>query len=138
MRQGRSPGAICEELDRLLEELIQHARIRQRFPADQQTTLRTSTVSGRRVAIVLLPDSCKRTLTKREQQVVSMLGRELGNAGIARELGISENTVKAHLKSASERWGLHSRAALARCAAVLYSYSWSPHPIAPDRTHPIG
>lgn len=53
-------------------------------------------------------------LTKRQRQITSLLGLGLGNRGIAARLGISINTVKAHLKKISVLLRVHSRAGIVR------------------------
>jgi DNA-binding NarL/FixJ family response regulator len=47
--------------------------------------------------------------TTREQEVLEMLGSGLPNRAIARRLGISERTVKAHLTSVFHRLGVADR-----------------------------
>ena len=48
-------------------------------------------------------------LTDREQEVLDMVGAGLPNKTIARRLGISERTVKAHLTSVYQRLGVTDR-----------------------------
>jgi DNA-binding NarL/FixJ family response regulator len=50
-------------------------------------------------------------LTRREREVMALLVRGLTNKGIAREMVISENTVKRYLKSIFEKLDVDSRAA---------------------------
>ncbi len=49
-------------------------------------------------------------LTARERQVLGLLGAGLPNKQIARELGISEHTVKFHVSSIYARLGVSNRA----------------------------
>jgi DNA-binding NarL/FixJ family response regulator len=49
------------------------------------------------------------TFTTREQEVLEMLGSGLPNRAIARRLGITERTVKAHLTSIFQRLGVADR-----------------------------
>jgi DNA-binding NarL/FixJ family response regulator len=49
------------------------------------------------------------TLTAREREVLSLVGEGLPNKLIARELAISEKTVKAHLTGAYQRIGVSDR-----------------------------
>ncbi|MDX6248859.1 MAG: hypothetical protein QOF10_2219 [Kribbellaceae bacterium] len=49
------------------------------------------------------------SFTTREQEVLEMLGSGLPNRAIARRLGISERTVKAHLTSVFHRLGVADR-----------------------------
>ena len=48
-------------------------------------------------------------LTPREEEVLSLVGEGLANKQIARRLGISEKTVKAHLTNVFQRIGVESR-----------------------------
>lgn len=57
------------------------------------------------------PDDPLVSLTAREREVAMLLVRGLTNKGIAREMVISENTVKRYLKSIFEKLGVDSRAA---------------------------
>jgi DNA-binding NarL/FixJ family response regulator len=52
-------------------------------------------------------------LTRREQQIVDGVTRGLRNKEIARQLGISEKTVKSHLNNIFQKLGLEGRFALA-------------------------
>lgn len=53
--------------------------------------------------------SAAATLTPREAEVLSWVRKGLANKQIARRLGISERTVKAHLTSAFQRIGVSDR-----------------------------
>jgi DNA-binding NarL/FixJ family response regulator len=48
-------------------------------------------------------------LTDREREVLRLVARGLANKQIARHLGITERTVKAHLTSAFQRIGATDR-----------------------------
>ena len=48
-------------------------------------------------------------LTKREQEVLSMLAQGLSNAAIADELTVSVNTVRNHIANLSAKLGAHSK-----------------------------
>ena len=60
-----------------------------------------------------LPDG----LTAREGEVLTLIAEGLGNADIARRLGISTATVKTHINNLFAKAGLHDRA-----QAVRYAY----------------
>lgn len=64
-----------------------------------------------------LGQSSASQLTEREREVLSLLATGLQNKHIARQLGISEKTVKAHLTSIYGRLGLTNRAEAALWAA---------------------
>ena len=51
-------------------------------------------------------------LSRREQDVLELLGRGYGSAYIAPELGISENTVRTHVRHIYEKVGVTSREGL--------------------------
>jgi len=55
-------------------------------------------------------------LTERELEVLKLVARGLNNRDIARELFISENTVKNHIRNILEKLQLHSR-----MEAVVYA-----------------
>ena len=56
-------------------------------------------------------------LTPRELEVLRLVGKGLANGEIARELYISEVTVKAHLGHVLTKLGLRDRA-----AAIVYAF----------------
>ena len=55
-------------------------------------------------------------LTERELEVLKLVARGLNNRDIAKELFISENTVKNHIRNILEKLQLHSR-----MEAVVYA-----------------
>ena len=75
------------------------------------TLVREDSVSAQRAEAARLVAG----LTEREQEVVGALARGLSNAELARELFVSETTVKTHLGSAFAKLGVDNRAQ----AAVL-------------------
>lgn len=54
------------------------------------------------------------SLTDRERQVLDLLRDGLSNKGIARQLNLSEVTVKTHLSNAFRKLGVHNRVQAAR------------------------
>jgi DNA-binding NarL/FixJ family response regulator len=82
---------------------------------DLAVTHRVLTAFGTRTAPVLsAPDA---SLTPRELEVLRLVGRGLANSEIARELYISEVTVKAHLGHVLTKLSLRDRA-----AAIVYAF----------------
>lgn len=74
-----------------------------------------------RVAAALLPGAPRRTtaadaladLSPREREVLDLIGEGLANKQIARRLGITERTVKAHAGSVFRRLGVSDRTSAA-------------------------
>jgi DNA-binding NarL/FixJ family response regulator len=69
-----------------------------------------------RIARTLLHARQERTspqLSDREREVLSLVGEGLANKQIARRLGISERTVKAHLTNVFQRIGVRDRTSAA-------------------------
>jgi DNA-binding NarL/FixJ family response regulator len=69
---------------------------------------------GLKAALALLFDGAAgarspSALTRREREVLALVGRGLANKQIAGRLGISEKTVKAHLGRAFQRIGVNDR-----------------------------
>jgi two-component system NarL family response regulator len=60
--------------------------------------------TGERVQQVPAP-----RLTEREMQVLKLVARGMNNRDIAKELFISENTVKNHVRNILEKLQIHSR-----------------------------
>jgi len=58
-------------------------------------------------------------LSERELDVLRLLGTELGGPEIARELAVSENTMRTHTKNIYEKLGVNSRRAAVRRAEEL-------------------
>ncbi len=56
-------------------------------------------------------------LSVRQREVLSLVGAGLTNAGIARELGLSDSTVKTHLEAIRDRLGEGNRV---RTALIAY------------------
>ena len=64
----------------------------------------------------VLNSNADNLLTPREEQVVALVAEGLGNRNIARELNLSEHTVKKYLFRIFEKLGISSRVEL-----VLYA-----------------
>ncbi len=68
-------------------------------------------------APLAMPPAASETLTARELQVLQLVAQGLPNKGIARQLGISENTAKFHVASLSGKLGASSRTEAVTLAA---------------------
>jgi two-component system, NarL family, response regulator LiaR len=62
-----------------------------------------------RVAARLLAEVAGDPLTPREREVLALIGRGMANKVIARELGLAEKTVKAHVSSILGKLGVADR-----------------------------
>ena len=67
-------------------------------------------------AVELSVEPLVEPLTAREIEVLELLAEGLSNKGIARRLGISDQTVKFHVSSVTGKLGAHSRTAAVRLA----------------------
>lgn len=114
---------LREDLDgkvtAIVKWLVEDQRFLNAYARDRQTLLSSAAARGYRLALVLVPESVGKPLSERQKDIAALVGQGLGNKGIAEELGIGEETVKTHLKHICERWDVHSRACVARGAAVM-------------------
>jgi DNA-binding NarL/FixJ family response regulator len=62
-------------------------------------------------------------LTRREQEVLDLVGEGLANAAIAQRLGVSVNTVRNHIANLSAKLGAHSKLEAVAIAARRGLYS---------------
>ncbi len=62
---------------------------------------------------VEVEDGAVQKLSKKQLEVARLLSRGLGNREIARQMGITERTVKSHLTSIYEKTGTRDRVSLA-------------------------
>jgi LuxR family maltose regulon positive regulatory protein len=88
----------------------------------QRLVARLRNAYGELRAARLLPPQAElvEPLTPRERNILALLGRHLRNKEIARELQVSPETVKTHLRHIYEKLGVHGRReALAKAAEVL-------------------
>jgi DNA-binding NarL/FixJ family response regulator len=67
-------------------------------------------VIGEPAAVGVAEPAVEDPLTAREHQILGLLAEGLPNKRIARELGISEHTVKFHVSSVFAKLGVQSRA----------------------------
>jgi two-component system, NarL family, response regulator LiaR len=82
-------------------------------PAELVDAIRTVHGGGAllhpRVAARLLAEVADDPLTPREREVLALIGRGMANKAIARELGLAEKTVKAHVSSILGKLGVADR-----------------------------
>jgi LuxR family maltose regulon positive regulatory protein len=64
-------------------------------------------------------------LSERELDVLRLLGSDLGGPQIARELMVSENTMRTHTKNIYEKLGVNNRRSAVRRAEELALLTWS-------------
>jgi DNA-binding NarL/FixJ family response regulator len=91
------------------------------LPPDMSIALRTARLDTEdaRVALPIAPAPGAALLTPREREVLALLAEGLPNKMIAPRLGISENTVKAHVASIYDKVGAGNRAEAVVAAARL-------------------
>lgn len=125
-------------LSRLIAEILRTdtGQVQRRivtFPSGKRFTVESSGRSQKGVQrwLVLLLEPLRESavdeqsalerwpLTERERDVATRVVRGLSNEAIARDIGISPETVKTHVRSIFEKSGTHSRAEF--LAAVLRS-----------------
>lgn len=75
-------------------------------------------------------------LTDRERQTLFLVGTGVGNRLIARRLGISERTVRAHLSNAVRKIGVRTRSEAAVFAFAYLDLVDIPAPRDPDVRDP--
>jgi two-component system, NarL family, response regulator DevR len=90
-------------------------------PVDLPTVLRTAlagpfTVWGADVEAAAAPADAENALSERETAVLEAVARGLSNREIGRQLWISEQTVKFHLRNVYRKLGISSRTEAARYA----------------------
>ena len=97
-----SPEATADELVAAVEAVATGLVVLQPEFSD-------ALISGSPAAVQGVPGAPTQTLTPRETEVLAMLAEGLGNKTIARELGISEHTVKFHVSSIFSKLNASSR-----------------------------
>ncbi len=100
-------------------------------PPERLLDIVAEVAGGRMVFPFLDVRSLKRdpmdTLTERERTLMGLLAKGYSNKQLARELSISVNTVKFHLRSVFEKLAVNSRA-----QAIAYYYSSSSAQLPPS------
>ncbi|MCB5162826.1 response regulator [Marinomonas algarum] len=84
-------------------------------PTNEQTTIE-KTVSEKNTAVMNNSSTSTLNLTERERQTLKLITYGMSNKLIARELGISDGTVKVYVKNLLRKLNLSSRLALAAWA----------------------
>ncbi|MBM3778095.1 MAG: response regulator transcription factor, partial [Acidimicrobiia bacterium] len=95
-----SKDLLCDDLPRIIREVHDGQC---RIPSDVESLLASRTPSS--------------TLTTREVRVMELIARGCRNKELARELGISEETVKVHVKHILAKLGVSDRTAAVTVAA---------------------
>lgn len=104
-------ASLAGQLGGLASELIERE-----YPALYGTYLamKEDFENGRvKLAPDLSPDDLPEALTHREREVALLAAQGLRNSEIARKLGVAENTVRAHLRTAFAKLDIDRRAKLA-------------------------
>jgi DNA-binding NarL/FixJ family response regulator len=102
---GVSAFVLKEEPVQRIIDVIQPA-------ADGSITINAGTLQGLLATLAAKTTSAdghRTRLTLREAQVLSLLGKGVDAQAIARQLGISVNTSRSHLKSIMAKLGAHSQ-----------------------------
>lgn len=71
---------------------------------------RADFLPGRHITIVRVHGGRRLRLSRREQEVLQMLARGLNGSAIAKDLYISPETVRTHVRNAMDKLGAHTRA----------------------------
>lgn len=118
LRRGRGRTYLLDA--DLLDALQELARREGRTPQELQADLLRRALAAR-----LSDDDlgrCWESLSPREQQVTALACQGLTNRQAAARLGVSEETVKTHVKNALVKFGLHGKAEL-RVALADWDFS---------------
>jgi len=101
---GASAEQLAESLDAVLSGTLGFPN--QVLQALYLSVLRLEVAGGRPASAAAAPSI---PLTAREDEVLSLMHRDMSNKQIAEQLGISVNTVKKHLAHVFAKQGQHSR-----------------------------
>jgi DNA-binding NarL/FixJ family response regulator len=113
-----SPTKSDKKPDELLEICAKAVQTRPGLSQRELRVLRRTEQGSAGFSLLAYDPAIARGLSLRELEISTLVGLNLGNKGIARHLGLSESTVKAHLQVIYRKTGLGTRAALARYALV--------------------
>ena len=112
------PEKIRQQLRAVIQRLIEESGLHSRDRSDGAMIL-VEEIGEYLCRVQLARAEQTVILTSRQKEILALLGRDLGNKGIARSLGISQHTVKTHLRRIMDRTAIHSRAGLVRYATGL-------------------
>jgi DNA-binding NarL/FixJ family response regulator len=114
-RRSRSAASQLEaDLRISLRSVIGHAKRHDNLTSDSACALGRFDVDDFEVVLLVMPRKILKRLTIRQREILSALGEELGNRGMANRLKLRVPTVKAHLRDIYRKLGLRSRAAVAK------------------------
>ena len=89
-------------------------------PEDLFKVLAKERVGACVLMVVKVSRRLREPLTTRESQVAALIGHGLGNKGIAAQLAISEKRTEHLVGQIKAKWGVATRAEIARCAWLLF------------------
>ncbi len=110
----KSLDSLSQHLHCVLREVLEHPELEKRLVSNEPHLFASEAMNGHAIVVFVRPSRPLSVLTPRELSVAEMVGKGLGDQGIANELKLSVHTVKAHLRSVYRKLGVRSRANLAR------------------------
>ena len=105
---------LSRELHDVLRQVLEHPELAERVPPNEPLLFASEVMNGHAIVVIVRPSRPLNVLTPRELDIARLVGRGLGDQGIAKKLNLSSYTVKAHLRSIYRKLNIHTRASLAR------------------------
>ena len=112
-------GSLIDENDLLQQAPYLAGFVSKTAPAQSLVEMIERVMAGNAHVITAAPLVRHQSLTEREKDVIQLCAQGLRNKEIGRRLGISENTVRAHLGTVFRRYGVRSRAEAALLSEQL-------------------